>query len=433
METKINGKIIDLENENVVDKICNLKNVKVYRDEKSYGVVLVLIDIILNKNSYYKLQLLVHNVEKRYWIARYYGRIATDIGSFTLEYTFESAIKKYNELYNCRTRNKFESNRNIKNPGFYNKLFEIPIYETLLNRQVKRMKINKESFQEPISEQLEELISIIFNIKVMQETMREILIQYNYSFDKSNKLYPFVGKISQFRELLSKIQEEIYRKQNIKVLSKDKRIIELSKQYYHLINETFPDSNDDKWIISSFVKLEKEISNIDEIANIEALYETMKKYYGDNIPNKEIANSYYESMNVKIDLLGTEDSNYKKITAYFNNGQIDTKYEIVRIFQVESKFKQIEETTCQNDENRRMLLWHGTYVTRIYSILKHGFKNGFKKNNWFGPGVYFADVMGKSVSYCGLHHNKEKIGLILLCDVKVGKWYVTFYYSLINR
>jgi hypothetical protein len=40
----------------------------------------------------------------------------------------------------------------------------------------------------------------------------------------------------------------------------------------------------------------------------------------------------------------------------------------------------------------------------------------------FGKGIYFADMVSKSANYC-VTSKSNPVGLLLLCDVALGKWY----------
>jgi len=68
-------------------------------------------------------------------------------------------------------------------------------------------------------------------------------------------------------------------------------------------------------------------------------------------------------------------------------------------------------------EHRR-LLWHGSKVAVFAAILSTGLKIMPHSGGRVGRGLYFADVLAKSASYCGLHNN---IGLLLLNEVALGK------------
>lgn len=75
--------------------------------------------------------------------------------------------------------------------------------------------------------------------------------------------------------------------------------------------------------------------------------------------------------------------------------------------------------------HNRRLLWHGSRTTNFVGILSQGLRiapreapmSGYS----FGKGVYFADSVSKSATYC--HIVGAGVGILLLCDVALGDMY----------
>lgn len=76
--------------------------------------------------------------------------------------------------------------------------------------------------------------------------------------------------------------------------------------------------------------------------------------------------------------------------------------------------------------NNRVLLWHGSQNTRFVSILKNGLKLKDDQDQWlipggtFDTGLYFTDVVSKSLQYCG---GSSKECLLILAEVCLGSMY----------
>ncbi|CAA87379.1 Poly [ADP-ribose] polymerase 2 [Caenorhabditis elegans] len=68
----------------------------------------------------------------------------------------------------------------------------------------------------------------------------------------------------------------------------------------------------------------------------------------------------------------------------------------------------------------KRLLWHGTRVTNVFSILMNGlqFPVGDRCGLMFGNGVYFANVPTKSANYCCPEASKRVF--MLLCEVETA-------------
>ena len=74
--------------------------------------------------------------------------------------------------------------------------------------------------------------------------------------------------------------------------------------------------------------------------------------------------------------------------------------------------------------DNKKLLWHGSRFSNFVGILSQGLRiappEAPKTGYNFGKGVYFADLAGKSASYCCTNLSGG-IGIFLLCEVALGK------------
>ncbi|EGT38253.1 CBN-PME-2 protein [Caenorhabditis brenneri] len=79
----------------------------------------------------------------------------------------------------------------------------------------------------------------------------------------------------------------------------------------------------------------------------------------------------------------------------------------------------------------KRLLWHGTRVTNVFSILMNGLQmpEGDRCGLMFGNGVYFANVPTKSANYCCPEVSKRVF--MLLCEVETGNP-LTLYQSEVD-
>jgi hypothetical protein len=70
----------------------------------------------------------------------------------------------------------------------------------------------------------------------------------------------------------------------------------------------------------------------------------------------------------------------------------------------------------------RQMLWHGTGVANVISMLSRGLQikpsGAEQAGSAFGEGLYFANRFSKSRNYCRTHHGG--LGVMLLCDVAMG-------------
>ncbi|KOB72904.1 Poly, partial [Operophtera brumata] len=79
-------------------------------DDTKYTVTLCQTDVVAQKNSYYKLQVLERDDKKKYYLFRSWGRIGTKIGGHKLEdcRSAEDAVQQFENLYMEKTENPWE-------------------------------------------------------------------------------------------------------------------------------------------------------------------------------------------------------------------------------------------------------------------------------------------------------------------------------------
>ena len=130
----------------------------------------------------------------------------------------------------------------------------------------------------------------------------------------------------------------------------------------------------------------------------------------------------FSSLGCKIQFMDEKCEEAKLIMRYMyhSNGAKDLRVE--GIFRVENepdgnKFKQTSKP------RNRKLLWHGTKLSNMMSILSRGMIVDAPyteiTGRFYGNGLYFADIFDKSYKYMdGLDRQGQ---YMLLCDVALGK------------
>ena len=73
--------------------------------------------------------------------------------------------------------------------------------------------------------------------------------------------------------------------------------------------------------------------------------------------------------------------------------------------------------------HNRQLLWHGSRLTNWAGILSQGLRIAPPEapvtGYLFGKGIYFAEAVSKSATYCFAKTSKNE-GLLILCEVALG-------------
>ncbi|GIY43359.1 poly polymerase 2 [Caerostris extrusa] len=129
----------------------------------------------------------------------------------------------------------------------------------------------------------------------------------------------------------------------------------------------------------------------------------------------------YRSLNCNLSLLKPDSQEAQMILQYIHNTGCKQDIGVQSIYAVHipEQVEQFRNTKLAN----HMLLWHGTRLSNMLSILSHGLQVaplGAQMNgDLFGKGIYFADMFKKSEGYCMKHHSL-KMKCILLCEVALG-------------
>jgi poly [ADP-ribose] polymerase 1 len=109
------------------------------------------------------------------------------------------------------------------------------------------------------------------------------------------------------------------------------------------------------------------------------------------------------------------------------------KFKIVQIFEI-SRLGEFSHYQPTIKYGNRRLLWHGTRLSNVASILTHGLQiapaNAPHTGHMFGKGVYFADCVSKSAQYLSLGTmgtggtgGHGACGVLFVCEVSLGMMY----------
>lgn len=360
------------------------------------------------KNSFYILQI-IENKAQTYWtLFTKWGRIGQQ-GTFKTE-VFHSkalAIESFLRIFYEKTKNTWQnyiSNQFEKKP---NKFYPVEIdTEELLSKNEEEFlqSLEKKSKLDP---KVESLVEFLFNENTILDTMKEMEIDIG-------KLP--LGKISRKQiesgyEVLEEIESEL--KNSNPSLQK---LIEASNKFYTLIPHDF--GNERPPIIQDSRLLQKKYDLLGVLGDIEVVA-NMLKQKGDNF-NLTLIEKNYQLLANDIDPLSPLSSEWKRIETYLNNTSEYQKLEILEIYSL-NRHDESERFSQFNHLEYRKLLWHGSSVAVFASILQGGLKIMPHSGGRVGRGIYFADMISKSQSYCGL--TNDGIGLMLLCEVILGNIY----------
>ncbi|CAB3243872.1 unnamed protein product [Arctia plantaginis] len=394
-----------------VDPASNLQDeAHVYKDGNGtkYTVVLSQTDVVAQKNSFYKLQVLEANGKKRYWLFRSWGRIGTNIGGSKVENcsSAQEAVSKFEDLYMERTENPWEFRENfMKVPGRY---FPLDMDYGGDDVPTETLSVDKKC---DLPEAVQKLVIKIFDVQVMKETLLE--------FELDTEKMP-LGKLSK-KQIKSgyKVLSELIKLIEQGSASQNK-IIDATNRFFTLIPHDFGVNNAP--LLDNVDVIKTKTAMLDNLLEIEIAYSLLKTETDESSP----ISAHYLKLKADIAPLPTESPEFDMIQQYLHNTHAATHsgytLKIEQVFKVVREGEDKRYKPFKKLHNRR-LLWHGSRVTNFAGIISQGLRIAPPEapvtGYMFGKGIYFADMVSKSANYCCTNKNNN-VGLMLLCEVALG-------------
>lgn len=378
--------------------------------ETIYSVVLNKVDLIRNKNSYYKMQILeADNHKNMYWLFLSWGRTGTDIGDYKIEeYKSKEKVKEdFMNHFKNKTGNEWYERKNFKKkPNLYY------IMDIRYNED-KIIELKTGNSELPI--QLQELICMLFDVQQMREGMMELELDLTkMPLGKLSK-----KQISCAYSILNDITNILDEKE-----SKNRsKLLDYSNRFYTLVPHNFGEER--LKVLSNEKMVAEKRMMLEMLQDIEIAYEMISEVKKEN-RSDDLLKEHYDKLNINIIVLDKEEIEYKLIEEYVQNTHAPThseyKLKIIEIFKLSRK-GELERYAKHSSLNNRFLLWHGSRSTNYAGILSQGLRIAPSEapatGYMFGKGIYFADMVSKSANYC-FPNASNKIGLLLLSEVALG-------------
>ena len=263
------------------------------------------------------------------------------------------------------------------------------------------------------SKPLKDLICLIFDINKLRQQL--------FAFPIDSKRMP-LGMISE-KQLLK--AEEYLNQLNKEIVAQTPNQINIrsfSNAFYHCIPH-----KSDPIEIRTIEQIEEKRDLLDTLSNIEIAYDMLIQMEENLQPIEDPIDYLIEKLNINIEVLDRNCPEFEKIEEYVNN---DSGHEfglkVANIFKIQRKESLNER---MNSSKEKLLLWHGSLTTSFASILSKGFQLnpiGVRTmGHTFGTGIYFADLVTKSLGYCYFTDGDPHVcpsdgqkALLLLCEVK---------------
>ncbi|CAF3964350.1 unnamed protein product [Rotaria sp. Silwood2] len=388
--------------------------------------------------NFYRMQIIKHKSKNNlYFLFTRWGRMGNDEGQHQLTpfLTFDECRKEFLKVFREKTGNAWKdidqfqakpkkyslvrlNEREMKKYSSVSIDFdrlqaeqECPssqlqssvyknLMRTLINRQAFRNNIHKTQLDiewMPVSQLKRETL----------EKARDLLIKIKETIEKKNTFQKENQhkKTSDQKNEIKSILESIYQYTN---------------EYYTLI--PLNGYSDEKLSVidnADILKAQEKI--LDDLFELELSY---KMLLGAQANFKSISplDYLYKSMNCQFQGLNKDDIDSQLILRYI--WTTAPSIQIEQIFKIARPNEDERLTKC--NLSNRYLLWHGTGICNLISILTRGLLVGSltarATGSLFGTGIYTADTFVKSLGYCsGVKQNDGERCFMLLCEVALGK------------
>lgn len=411
-------------------------------EREGYNATLSVVNIQTGQNGFYILQLVQHG--KQFSVFRRWGRVGSDhIGGKKLtSYTsLSSALAEFRDVFQEKSGNDWEdlaSKARAAGPtaskaSFFTKQ---PGKGVLVDTDYVSSSSPFDSAQPQVDytgvlpPSTQDLMRLIFDIKAMQTALKELHIDTEkMPLGKLSRVSIAHGysALSAIEALLSEpVGEEggAHRRHT--------KLVSLSNKFYSFVPHVL--EGGESPILSTAKAVAEKTTLLNELTDLCAAYETAMKsssaqngaaLSGDGAIHP--VDESYKKLNSDLREVPNSSKEFKQIADYVKSthGPTHTSYrlELQDLWSVERADESSRFAPHAEDPNR-MLLWHGSRVTNWGGILSQGLRIAPPEapvtGYMFGKGVYFADVVTKSASYCATSR-ESNIGLMALCEVALGE------------
>ncbi|KAH9523486.1 hypothetical protein Btru_040138 [Bulinus truncatus] len=425
-----------------VDSNCNIKDGELLKDETLdvyYDVLMTKVDVkqgLWGLYNFYQMQIVSQPKKSLFILFTRWGRIE-DNGQFqhTPYVTKEEAVKEFMKIFRQKSGNKWSDVKNFEKKDNRYRLIEDAARKAPLPQ--KDVDFNLESnLPSRMPKHLYKLVETLMNPKAMELTAskpggknftlalgqlnKELLIKGKDLLDQLEKL---VDEVEAYRKLPKDDREDSVNKS--KYQNNLEKISELSNEYFHVI-PTKNFSCEKIRPLDQKKNLVVQISNLNNMLN----YEISSKMLLASMHYKSEYNPVdyvYRSVGCKIELMSPIDEMSQMILKYISIGSSDCK--VHGIYKLNRKGE--SQRLKANGLGDHRLLWHGTKIGNLLSILNRGLvicPPEADRTGWaYGKGIYFSDAFGTSANYIT---TKGFSSFMLLCEVALGE---KLYYNTTEK
>ncbi|CAF4352319.1 unnamed protein product, partial [Rotaria sp. Silwood2] len=421
-----------------------------------YDIRLTITDVdygLIGLYNFYRMQIIKHKSKTNlYLLFTRWGRIGDGDGQHQLTSfsSLDECQKEFCKVFRQKTGNSWENTDQFQNK---------PKKYTLIKLNERQMQkytnvpINFEELQDdnqhPPSKLQSSVYKIFFKTFLNPEAIRTNVkkTQLDIEWMPISQLRP--ETLQKARDILAQLKKDIKQKEKLKLTiqqfqcteQKEKiepetqlsiddvqksefkclldSICKLTNEYYTIIplqgygNERLP-------IIDSEQAVKAQEQKLDDIIELELSYKILLAAQA-NLNHISPLDYLYKSINCQFEAMNQYDIDSQFILRYIWTSASTINVE--QIFKI-ARPNDDERLFQQNLENH-YLLWHGTNICNLISILTRGLLVGplcaTATGSLFGKGIYTADAFAKRLGYCsGVRQDGGERCFMLLCEVALG-------------
>ena len=384
---------------------------------KFFSCTLNKSDLDKNNNKFYIIQLLEHDTNNELVLFTRWGRVGVPGNHEEKNVDTNSGPRLFMKKYRDKMKHGYQ---------------EIFIdYEAEVKQESPKKDINninnmssgKKKFQNTLNPDVMELISLIYNKKMISDNLHEI--GYDSQKMPLGKLSPvtLTTGLNILKEIESELKNKYPNKENLK---------KYSSEFYTQIPHNFGFQKMANFIIDTIEKVKEKINMISALSDMKItlkILENVDKESTEEYENEEEKqiHDYYNQLKCDIRSISPTEEIYsilnKYLTAKVNKGDDYYGYRNrISLLKAYELNRHGEKEKFKNDLGNKKLLWHGSRITNFVGILSQGLRiappEAPSSGYLYGKGVYFADMAQKSSGYC---YPVNNIALILLGEVALGK------------
>ena len=383
---------------------------------KFFSCTLNKSDLDKNNNKFYIIQLLEHDTNKDLVLFTRWGRVGVPGNHEEKNVDINSGPRLFMKKYRDKMKHGYQ---------------EIFIdYETEVKQESPKKDLNnnnipssKKKFKNILDSDVMELISLIYNKKMITDNLHEI--GYDSQKMPLGKLSPITltTGLNILKEIESELKTKYPNKENLK---------KYSSEFYTQIPHNFGFQKMANFIIDTIEKVKEKINMISALSDMKItlkILENVDKEKSEEYENEEEKqiHDYYNQLKCDIRSISPSEEIYsilnKYLTAKVNKNDnyygYHNRISLIKAYELN---RHGEKEKFKNDLGNKKLLWHGSRITNFVGILSQGLRiappEAPSSGYLYGKGVYFADMAQKSSGYC---YPVNNTALILLGEVALGK------------